>query len=86
VEPCKITLIYHGVEDCECEMILNKEPMAITVGNVDQSNLTRKGLEPFVCAAAILPKVPFILIGQWRDGAIERLRAIASPNVQFTGW
>jgi glycosyltransferase involved in cell wall biosynthesis len=63
-----------------------KENLVITVGNVDRDNLQRKGLEPFVRAAAHLPEIPFSVIGARRDGAIDFLRGIATPNVQFTGW
>jgi glycosyltransferase involved in cell wall biosynthesis len=59
--------------------------LVVTVGGVYESNLTRKGLEPFVRAAAECPDLKFVLIGDWVDGAIERLRAIAPANVQFTG-
>jgi len=60
--------------------------MVLTVGNVDQSNLQRKGHEPFVRTAALLPDVSFVLVGNWKDDAIEHLRSIATPNVTFTGW
>src|SRR5205823_8232695 len=40
----------------------------------------------FVEAARELPDVEFVLAGLWKDDAIERLRALASPNVRFTGW
>ena len=59
--------------------------MALTVGNVDRDNLRRKGHEPFVRAAALLPDVNFVLVGNWKDDAIEHLRSIATPNVSFTG-
>lgn len=59
--------------------------VVLTVGNVNRSNLTRKGHEPFVRAAASLPDVRFILVGAWQDDAIDSLRAIASSNVEFAG-
>src|SRR5262249_26310678 len=55
------------------------------VGNVELP-LERKGHESFVRAAAHLPDVEFVLVGTWRDDAARRLRAIATPNVTFTGW
>jgi glycosyltransferase involved in cell wall biosynthesis len=58
----------------------------ITVGVLNESNLARKGLRAFVQAARFLPDVPFVLVGGWTDRAVEQLRAIASPNVEFTGW
>ena len=81
----KVKTIYHGVEDC-CEKFTPKEALVVTAGNVDHTNLQRKGLEPFVRAAALLPDIPFVLIGRWQDNAIHHLRSAAPSNVRFTGW
>ncbi len=78
--------IYHGVPDRFGEMPrVPRERIALTVGNVDGSNLSRKGHEPFVRAAALLPDVSFVLVGKCKDDAIDFLRSIATPNVTFTG-
>jgi glycosyltransferase involved in cell wall biosynthesis len=63
-----------------------REPgLVVTVGGVNQSNRTRKGLEPFVRAAALAPECRFVVIGAWMDDAVHALRALAPPNVEFTG-
>jgi glycosyltransferase involved in cell wall biosynthesis len=62
-----------------------KERLVITVGDVMRGTLQRKGLVAFVRAAALLPDVPFVLIGEWRDRSIDFLREIAPANVSFTG-
>jgi glycosyltransferase involved in cell wall biosynthesis len=80
-----VAAIYHGVPDRFGALPLPKERMALTVGNVDRSNLLRKGHEPFVRAAALLPDVKFVVAGAWQDDAIDHLRNIATPNVEFTG-
>jgi hypothetical protein len=81
-----VNVIYHGVEDVfRTPPMQSRERMALTVGNVDRPNLWRKGLEPFVRAAALLPDVKFVLVGAWLDCAIDRLRAISTPNVTFAG-
>jgi glycosyltransferase involved in cell wall biosynthesis len=86
IPPERIQVIYHGVPDPFGEMPqIKKERIALTVGNVEFPNLNRKGLEPFVQAAAYLPDVQFIIVGKWADGAINYLKSIASPNVVFTG-
>ena len=82
----QVSAFYHGVPDQFGA--LPQEPrarMALTVGNVDRGNLKRKGHEPFVRAAALLPDVNFVLVGNWKDDAIEYLRSIATANVTFTG-
>ncbi len=60
--------------------------LVVTVGGVNASNLTRKGLESFVRAAAFCPHLRFVVVGAWMDDAVEHLRALASPNVAFSGW
>ena len=83
----RLRVIYHGIKDSFGEIpAAPREPMAITIGNVDRPNLHRKGLEPFVRAAGFLPHVKFVVIGDWKGDAIEHLRRIASSNVEFTGW
>ncbi len=83
--PDRVAMIYVGVEDCRMKS-RPKEQLVVTAGNIDHANLLRKGLEPFVRVAALLPDIPFVVIGAWRDDAIDRLRSIAGPNVTFTGW
>lgn len=85
VSPERVTAIYHGLESIPAPM-LPKQNLVLTIGNVERSNLERKGLEAFVRSAACLPHVPFVVVGAWRDDAIEYLKRIASANVEFTGW
>ncbi|HEU5237975.1 MAG TPA: glycosyltransferase family 4 protein, partial [Pyrinomonadaceae bacterium] len=81
-----VRTVYHGVPDRFGQLPRGaRQSMALTVGKVDRSNLQRKGHEPFVRAAALLPDVNFVLVGNWRDDAIDFLRSIATPNVTFTG-
>ena len=82
----QIDAVYHGVPDqFGCLPPGPRARLALTVGNVDGSNLQRKGHEPFVRAAALLPDVNFVLVGNWKDDAIDYLRSIATANVTFAG-
>jgi len=81
----RIEMLYLGVTPREYRP-LPKVPSVVTVGNVDKGNLERKGLVSFVRSASLLPNVPYTLVGAWRDTAIDRLRQIASCNVEFVGW
>jgi glycosyltransferase involved in cell wall biosynthesis len=83
----RVALVYHGIPDRFAHRgPIEPERLALTVGVVYRLNLKRKGQRPFVEAAAQLPDIEFVLAGKWLDGAIEELRAVAGPNVTFTGY
>jgi glycosyltransferase involved in cell wall biosynthesis len=86
VDPTRITTAYLGLDATPYAIGQDKVPCAITVGDVDRSTMWRKGILPFVRAAALLSDVPFVVIGDWKDDAIDLLRTEATPNVRFTGW
>lgn len=86
VHPDRITVIYHGFEQIQFDRVKPKENLVLTVGNVDRGNLQRKGLEPFVRTAHLIPECEFVMIGAWRDHAIRQLRAFAPLNIRFTDW
>jgi glycosyltransferase involved in cell wall biosynthesis len=82
----KLDVIYHGLPDPFGELPGGRRARTVlTVGNVNRSNLQRKGLRPFVRAAARIPDATFTVVGAWQDDAIDELRATAPPNVRFTG-
>jgi len=89
----RIRTVYHGISPGQPSPSTplpragegSSRSLVLTVGNVDRPNLRRKGLEPFVRAASLLPGRRFVVVGAWVDDAIDRLRAIAPPNVTFTG-
>lgn len=83
--PKRIVVIYNGVDTDLFAPKGNKEKMVLTVGAVNDSNLMKKGLETFVKTARHLPETPFILAGRY-DEAINRLKSISNPNVEFTGY
>lgn len=78
--------LYHGLPYNPNEENHNKEKVVVTIGNVKQNNLKRKGLESFILSAHYLPDVQFILIGDWLDNSINNLKKIAPPNLNFTGF
>lgn len=84
-DPARTTVIYHGFEAPSLPILIKKERMVITVGNVERSTLERKGLTTFTRAAAQLPHVPFVLIGRWQDDAVQSLKDIGTPNLAFAG-
>ncbi|MBA2475178.1 MAG: glycosyltransferase family 4 protein [Actinobacteria bacterium] len=83
----QVRVVYHGVPDELGELDGGeREPGALTVSAVARLSLERKGLRPFVETGALLPEMPFVLVGEWQDDAIEELRRRAAPNVSFRGW
>lgn len=85
LDPNKIDFIYHGIDPDEYPFSIQKEPLVITVGNVDEENLQRKGLERFVLAAKYVPEARFVVVGKWVGPSIHKLKKIAPSNVSFTG-
>jgi glycosyltransferase involved in cell wall biosynthesis len=82
----RVTLVPHGLDPARYTCSPARDAgLVVTIGGVNHSNLTRKGLEPFVRAARELPNLEFVVVGAWQDDAIEHLRALATPNVSFTG-
>jgi glycosyltransferase involved in cell wall biosynthesis len=82
----KTELIYLGIDiNVFKPSDTKRENRVLTVGNINRSNLHRKGLETFVKSAAYLGDTEFFLIGQVYDDSVEYLRSIASSNVRFTG-
>lgn len=81
-----VEVVHHGVPDPFGSLPVGaRDPVALTVANVARISLERKGLRAFVEAAALVPDVEFVLVGQHLDGAAEQLRALAAPNVRLAG-
>lgn len=81
----RVEVVHHGIPETPAP-VADKQPLALSAGIVDATNLERKGFRPFVEAAALLPDVEFVLAGKPVGDAAERLRALATPNVRITGW
>jgi glycosyltransferase involved in cell wall biosynthesis len=81
-----VRAVYHGLPDPFGTLPQGpRAPIALTVGNVDRSNLQRKGHEAFVRTAALMPEVNFVLAGAAKDDATDYLQTIATSNVTLTG-
>ncbi len=88
IPPERVTVVHHGVPDPfgPLDESRERQPLALTVGHIVKTTLMQKGHQPFVEAARHLPDVRFVFVGKWHDDAIEHLRSLAAPNVEFTGW
>jgi len=83
--PRRISMIYPGVHPMPAGAE-QRGTLALTVGGVWRENLLRKGLLPFVQAAAYLPNIRFVVAGGWHDNSVDDLYRIAGPNVKITGF
>lgn len=63
-----------------------KDNVVLTTGGIGESVIKRKGFDTFVKAAKYLPDVKFVLVGSRIDNSADRLRSIATSNVEFTGF
>lgn len=83
--PAKVITSYLTVTNVDYRR-RDKEMLVVTAGNVNESNLSRKGHESFVRAAALAPHLRFVLIGEIQEApAAQHLRAIAPANLELTG-
>jgi len=51
---------------------------------ISKDALLQKGVEPFVQAAALVPDMEFVVVGEFVDDTLDDLKAQATPNVRFT--
>ena len=87
MDPGRVTVVHHGLADRFPDGgEPDRDRVALTVGVVRRRNLLRKGLLPFVRAAALLPDVQFVVAGGWREDAADVLRGEAGPNVRLAGF
>ncbi|MCU4139984.1 MAG: Glycosyltransferase involved in cell wall bisynthesis [Methanophagales archaeon] len=86
VKPKRIIQVNLGCDVNKFKPNGPKENIVITVGYVNRVNVIRKGFKTFVESAKYLPNVKFYLIGKHEDDSINDLKAIATPNVVFTGY
>lgn len=83
----KVVLIRQGFHVPSLENIpIEKEDIVVTIGEVKQNNLRRKGMIDFVEVAKLLPDIKFYLIGGWSDNSYQELQAIAPSNLTLTGF
>jgi glycosyltransferase involved in cell wall biosynthesis len=81
-----IHALYQGFLPRGDQMRAAREPLVLTVGNVNRETLQRKGLEVFIQAAGLVPEARFMVVGKAYDHAADYLRSIAPPNAQVVGY
>jgi glycosyltransferase involved in cell wall biosynthesis len=85
--PNNLRLVYNGVDAAKFNPgLVPKENLILTVGVISRETIRRKGIEDFVRSAKLVPEARFVIVGKDMDGSIDRLKSLASENVEFTGW
>jgi glycosyltransferase involved in cell wall biosynthesis len=79
----KVDVLYHAFPIPTISENLLKENLVLTVAFIKWANLVKKGIRVFVQSAKYLPRVSFVVLGDWLDDSINYLRKIAPPNVEF---
>ncbi len=62
-----------------------KSDLVITVGDITESNMERKGLRSFLALSHQLPKTKFMMVGGGDESLMSRIRSSAPPNLVLTG-
>lgn len=85
VEPRALEIVPMGVDTERFTPGGAKEQLVLTVCfSVSDETALLKGVTTFVSAAAHVPEARFVLVGRSSgDGALDRLRASATANVEF---
>ena len=88
IPPARVETVFHGFHaDAYDPKRVPKERRVLTVSLISEPYVPYKGLGTYVEAARLLPDVPFVHVGKAApDGAFERLRREAPPNVTFLGF
>jgi len=86
----KVRMIYLATDDATPATgasggDIAKQPVVLTVGNIDASTLTRKGLLTVAAVSRLMPDVQFLMVGAAEPSSLGQLRDAAGPNLTFTG-
>lgn len=93
VHPQRIKLIYNAIRLKNKQSIYHKSNQVLTVGELNEETVLRKGLDRFVNISRAFPNIQFIHIGKWTNKhgkqskcALNKLKSEALNNVKFLGF
>ena len=93
LQPERIKLIYNAIELKKSQKVFPKKNQVLTVGEINEETILRKGLDRFLLVSKAFPDIQFIHIGKWTDKhgklsdiAFKKLKTISSGNVKFLGF
>tara|TARA_B100000519_G_scaffold151226_1_gene132169 strand:+ start:376 stop:1368 length:993 start_codon:yes stop_codon:yes gene_type:complete len=93
VHPKRINLIYNAIDLKKSDQIRPKKNQILSVGEINEETVLRKGLDRFIHISKAFPNIEFIHIGKWTDkhgkpsnNALSKLKSDAPRNVKFLGF
>jgi glycosyltransferase involved in cell wall biosynthesis len=82
--PRRYTMIYNAIDLPAIDLSVNRRRQVVTAAVVNwESRIKLKGIDHFLAIAERLPHIPFVIAGQHKAKAVERLNQSAPPNVSF---
>lgn len=81
-----IDVVYHGFDSEKFRPAAEKQDLVLTVGDINESNLHRKGLLTFLKAAELLPDVRFAAVGRVGELPPQHRGLLSLPNVEVPGF
>jgi glycosyltransferase involved in cell wall biosynthesis len=85
VTPKAMRVIYNGIDTEKFKPKGVKQDIVLSVAGICEGNFLYKRLDVFVHTAKFLPDFRFVLVGEHMDESVQRLKAMASRNVEFPG-
>ncbi len=93
VDKKKICLSYNAINLNIPNFNKNKQEQILTVGEINEETVLRKGLDRYIIIAREFPDIQFIHIGKWTnrrgescESSINKIRASAPKNIKFLGF
>lgn len=81
-----IGVVYHGFDPEEFRPGAGKEDLVLTVGEINKSNMLRKGMLTFLRAAELLPQVRFAAVGRVSELPSSYQKYLSLPNLEVPGF
>jgi len=93
IQPKRVKLIYNAIDLDNSYEKLAKNNQVLTVGEINEETILRKGFDRFNSVAKALPNIQFIHVGKWTNKhgrpsniALNQLKNNAPENVKFLGF
>ena len=93
INPQKVNLIYNAIKFPKNDIIIDRSKQILTVGEINEETILRKGLDRFLCVAKKMKDISFIHAGKWTDikgksseKAYKLIKSKGTDNITFLGF